>query len=195
MISGVLGCWIGIAGQSRTGPTRRRRRRKKSDVENHAVSFIAVAAWICVFTAHGATFIVHATDDIFLSGGNLYTSAGGGIGNAPSAFFAVGSGGLVTFSNVTGTWSCCSGGATFNGPDGNGFVGGSTNLQLTDGKIAGIEDTADTMFVVGLFLGSALPLAQPSTLDLSSNENFSSLSPGLGQPFFIGDGLTGRRIG
>ena len=54
------------------------------------------------------------------------------------------------------------------------------------------------MFLVGVFLGSSLPPVQPPRLDFSPNaltEHFLSLSPALGQVFFIGDGLTGTGTG
>jgi len=153
---------------------------------------------IALVPVSAATFTVHATDDIFLSGGNIFTNSGGGAGNVPGATFAITGGQVATFSAVTGTWSCCSGGGTFNGPDGGPFASGTTDLTPTDGKIAGIKDTSHTMFLVGLFLGGSLPAVMPSRLDFSPGgltESFASLTPGLGQVFFIGDGLTGTGSG
>jgi len=149
-------------------------------------------------SSYAGSFQVLGTDDIFLSGGNTYTNAGGGVGNVPTATFDVGGGQIVTFSDVTGLWSCCNGGSTYNGPDGGPNAGGSTNLTLIDGRISGITDTSDTMFLVGVFLGSSLPGARPANLDFSPGgltQSFATLSPELGQVFFIGDGLTGTGSG
>jgi hypothetical protein len=50
--------------------------------------------------------------------------------------------------------------------------------------------------LVGVFLDASQPdsSAAPSALD-STNTSFTTLSPGLKQPFFIGDGLTGNGSG
>jgi hypothetical protein len=48
--------------------------------------------------------------------------------------------------------------------------------------------------VTGLFLGADAPSEVPEPLDFSENalgSSFQRLAPQLGQPFFIGDGLTG----
>jgi len=52
------------------------------------------------------------------------------------------------------------------------------------------------MFLVGVFLTDATPAdPAPARLDFTSNDNFTSLTPLLGQTFFIGDGLTGTGVG
>jgi hypothetical protein len=50
--------------------------------------------------------------------------------------------------------------------------------------------------LIGVFLNSSLPTANPAPgmLDFT-NTSFASLSPGLQQIFFIGDGLTGAGTG
>jgi PEP-CTERM motif len=159
---------------------------------------VALIVACVAVSGYAGSFQTLGTDDIFLSGGNTYTSAGGGEGNAPTSTFGVAGGQIVTFAGVTGSWSCCSGGGTYNGPDGGGFAGGSTNLVPIDGSISGITDTSSTMFLVGVFLGPSLPASRPANLDFSPGgltQSFSSLSPELGQVFFIGDGLTGTGSG
>ena len=51
--------------------------------------------------------------------------------------------------------------------------------------------------LVGVFLDGSTPSAgtEPGSLDFSGGLNFASLSPGLAQIFWIGDGLTGTGSG
>jgi hypothetical protein len=56
--------------------------------------------------------------------------------------------------------------------------------------IAGLVDGTRFWYLAGVFLGPANPTTTPAMLDFTNNHNFASLSPGLGQPFFIGDGTT-----
>ncbi len=51
--------------------------------------------------------------------------------------------------------------------------------------------------LVGIFLDNSTPNggSQPAGLDFSGGLNFLTLSPGLGQMFWIGDGLTGTGSG
>lgn len=46
------------------------------------------------------------------------------------------------------------------------------------------------MFLVGVFLDNATPVTAPARLSFLQPENFTSISPLLGQSFFIGDGFT-----
>lgn len=85
------------------------------------------------------------------------------------------------------------GGVLF-GPDGNG-VPGSSNIG-SFGGISGYHGTQGAL--VGLFLSDDIPTSgAPSTLDFSLGGlgvNFSSLTPELGQVFFIGDGVTSSNL-
>lgn len=85
-------------------------------------------------------------------------------------------------------------GGTIYGPDGNGFPGSSSISSF--GGISGYLGTQGAL--VGLFLDNAIPdSGAPPTLNFSNGGlgvNFSSLSPGLGQVFFIGDGVTDANI-
>jgi hypothetical protein len=47
----------------------------------------------------------------------------------------------------------------------------------------------------GVFLAAGLPAWRPPVLDFRNVENFTTLSPLLGQVFWIGDGLTGTGSG
>jgi len=85
-------------------------------------------------------------------------------------------------------------GGTLFGPDGNG-VPGSSNIS-SFGGISGYLGTQGAL--VGLFLDASVPNGiAPSTLDFSLGGlgiDFSSLSPELGQVFFIGDGVTSGNV-
>ena len=81
-------------------------------------------------------------------------------------------------------------GGTVFGPSGNG-VGGS-NLSALDG-ISGYIGPKGPL--VGVFLDNSIPSAgpAPATLDFSGGGlgiDFLTLSPDLGQVFYIGDGVT-----
>lgn len=85
-------------------------------------------------------------------------------------------------------------GAPYYGPDGNG-VPGSSNI----GSFGGISGYLGTQgALVGVFLDDSIPNgAPPPTLDFSLGGlgvNFPSLTPGLQQVFFIGDGVTSGNI-
>lgn len=72
---------------------------------------------------------------------------------------------------------------------------GSTFVKHADGVQNGIGNVnAPINSLIGVFLTSSQPdpSAVPSEFNFaSSGVNFLSLAPGLQQPFFIGDGLTG----
>ena len=80
------------------------------------------------------------------------------------------------------------------GPQGNGVPGSSSITSF--GGISGYLGTQGAL--VGLFLDNDIPdgLA-PATLDFSLaglGVDFLSLTPGLGQVFFIGDGVTAGNV-
>jgi IPTL-CTERM motif len=95
----------------------------------------------------------------------------------------------LTFS-VTGSVDNSGGAPTFP-PDGGFFI--------SAGPFNGIaKETAPINSLLGVFLDNSQPdsSAAPAALDFSSlGTNFASLSPGLKQVFFIGDGLTGNGTG
>ena len=85
------------------------------------------------------------------------------------------------------------GGVEF-GPQGNGTPGSSSISSF--GGISGYFGTQGAL--VGLFLDNNIPNGTaPSTLDFSLGGlgvDFTELSPGLGQVFFIGDGVTSGNV-
>ncbi|RKF16602.1 VPLPA-CTERM sorting domain-containing protein [Roseovarius spongiae] len=90
-----------------------------------------------------------------------------------------------------------SGGINFFNGNLNGFFGPEGNSSLTSSTIAGfggISGYKGTQgALVGVFLDGSIPSGgpMPTTLDFAVvGTDFASLSPGLGQVFFIGDGQT-----
>jgi hypothetical protein len=155
---------------------------------------VAVLLTLSSLTARASTLTVDGKMVIYFAGGNPTVGFNGGI--APAEFdFAANPGLSIVFSSVTGAVDCDGAGgfcAPF-GPDGNlgnpgtipanGFLGGiSYNATLADP-------------LLGVFLGPGLPGSAPADLDFRGAENFTSLSPLVGQVFWIGDGLTGTGSG
>lgn len=85
-------------------------------------------------------------------------------------------------------------GGTVYGPEGNGLPG-SSNLGAFGG-ISGYRGTEGAL--VGVFLDNSIPNgAPPATLDFSNGGlgmDFLTLTPGLGQIFFIGNGVTSGNV-
>jgi len=81
-------------------------------------------------------------------------------------------------------------GGLIYGPEGNGLPGSSIITPF--GGISGYNGTQGAL--VGVFLSNAIPNgAPPATLDFSTSGlgvDFLSLTPVLGQIFFIGNGVT-----
>ena len=148
----------------------------------------------------------------------LATSAGA----ATTTVFVPGSAN-PNFSGLTNV-SCCSGDTSALQPPLlalTGFAAGSQMTFLasgqTDGAGTGPEGpdgrvrfnminyglgvapalNVRVLGLLGVFLGTATPTAatQPASLNFQSGLNFASLSPGIGQMFWIGDGLTGTGSG
>lgn len=70
---------------------------------------------------------------------------------------------------------------------------GVSNFSMTNyGDGISAPTSVRVSALIGLFLSADDPTggATPSQLDFSSGLDFASLSPGIGQIFFIGDGLT-----
>ncbi len=85
-------------------------------------------------------------------------------------------------------------GGTTYGPEGNGIPGSSSITAF--GGISGYLGTQGAL--VGVFLSDAVPSgAAPATLDFSTSglgTDFLSLSPALGQVFYIGNGVTSGSV-
>ena len=112
----------------------------------------------------------------------------------------------MTFPSVGGGWGCQYGEAEYSA-DGetSGLCltnGGATNFNSI-GPFSGIHLTDFQGPLVDMFLANTLPTTAPAALrfyasnsaDGGVKTNFLTLSPQLGQVFFIGDGLTGTGTG
>jgi hypothetical protein len=166
-----------------------------------AVAIAALVTTSSVAMAQSGTATVDATMSTYLAGGNSYTlppgcaavgcTTPGGI--APVAItLTAGTGRLLSFSSVTGAMTFCPAG-TCAAPTPDGQLVTPTALTAS-GRISGIN-APSSGFLAGVFLAGALPTSAPSSLDFTSlTTNFSSLSPVLGQQFFIGDGRTATNL-
>lgn len=103
----------------------------------------------------------------------------------------------VTAGDVVRVLDPATGGINFFNGSFGGLFGPEGNASLTSssissfGGISGYQGTQGAL--VGLFLGSGIPtgIAPPITLDFSViGTDFMSLSPEIGQIFFVGDGQT-----
>lgn len=160
---------------------------------------IALLALILSLSASAVTIL--GTSNIYGSGyGDTPAPDGGGGGTAPIGIALPAGTAFLQFTAVTGVVSCCSSLVTTgNGPDGGLFASGTTDIT-SNRALSGIRNDNATMFLVGVFLGPASPGAgpAPSALNFSDaalGRAFASLSPLLGQVFFIGDGKTGTGSG
>jgi hypothetical protein len=183
-------------------------------MKNHSIAALALATACAsllsvVETAnagtYSATFSVPGTSDPFLSGmpsGSTCCSGDSAPGESPVYAGPVAAGGTLTFTSVTGSVSY-DGGIPTDPPDGDSnylidtssYEGGANAIN----NIAGY-DNMPVDALIGVFLGPGLPtgVTAPSPLNFGTTgtdplgTNFASLSPGLQQIFFIGDGLTER---
>jgi VCBS repeat protein/FG-GAP repeat protein len=147
----------------------------------------------------GLTTSVSAHMDIYRAGG--YDD--GSDGTAPAKFtFPAAPGQTLTFSSITGAWSC--GVSSLYGPDGSTTtVCQPHNMNNPIGTFSGYDTTDFTGGLAGIFLEDGLPHSAPPPLRFYVSDaaaggiqtNFTSLSPQIGQVFFIGDGLTGTGSG
>jgi hypothetical protein len=131
---------------------------------------------------------------LYLADGNSSSGGAGGIDPALFSFAAV-PGQTIVFSSVTGTTDCdgLAGACAPTGPDGNL---GADALVSAVGTLSGINVRgAFSLTLWGVFLDAGLPGSAPPTLDFRNAENFTTLSPLIGQVFWIGDGLTGTGSG
>lgn len=138
---------------------------------------------------------VTATMDVYRAGG--YDNGVGGL--APAEFsFTAGPGQVITF-HVGGQWAC--GPDPLFGADGTTSGGciGPTYVENPIGTFSGINFTDFACPLVGIFLEDSLPTSAPPPLRFYITDSsqggiptdFTTLSPLIGQVFFIGDGLTG----
>jgi hypothetical protein len=99
-------------------------------------------------------------------------------------------GDIFTFSPIGLTDHCTGGACGLAGPEGDFKEGSTPHFAGAENGIASLTAPVDSL--IGVFLGAAQPdsSAAPGALDFStlSSRDFSTLSPLLKQPFFIGDG-------
>ncbi|HEY4311536.1 MAG TPA: hypothetical protein VGN12_18970 [Pirellulales bacterium] len=174
---------------------------------------IVVTAFSVVFmwsaNTHAASITVAATDAIFLAGRTDVTIAPAGIPpsgypllrNSPPGTQAESFPTAISAMPGNVFEFLASGTVNYNdevtqsppvfSPDG-GFA-------VTIGNLAGISDyQGPGGALLGIFLDASNPASSiaPTTLNFSTiGTSFSTLHPGLGQVFFIGDGLTGTGTG
>jgi len=144
---------------------------------------------------------VNANMDIYRAGG--YNDSSDGI--APAVYsFVASSGKILSFASVSGSWACSTGvpAYTADGTTGGPCFQGGQSIGTT-GKFSGYNLTDFVGALAGIFLAEALPGSAPRALRFYVNDasaggirtNFKTLSPRIGQVFFIGDGLTGTGTG
>jgi len=161
--------------------------------------FIVVAlAVLLTGVVSASTILVPGTSDIWLAG--MLNGATASIddfapGQSPVLVtgFTLTAGGTLTFSATGGVINTPSCPPSCNGPDGGSFY---VHLTGAENGIANV--TAPINSVMGIFLDASQPnlSAAPSALNFSTGLgiNYLTLSPGLKQPFFIGDGLTSGSV-
>jgi hypothetical protein len=151
------------------------------------------------------TVTVHGTDSIFDHTDHI---SGPGATSPIVIDLGTGTGRVATLSDVAGTFVYTFPDAVpflSAGPDGSIFydanyptlVGRGTQIDPAGG-IAGVSYIKSGM-LMGVFLDgneNAPDHVIPATLDFNaSGTNFAQLTPGIDQPFFLGDGLTGTGSG
>ena len=162
-----------------------------------AAPLIAAGAIMLGGASTANAVVIPGTSDPWLAGmPNGSTASSGDTAPAESPVLVPGltlsAGEVLTFS-ATGSVS--------NVPSPSGLTPDGSNVVTfhSAGAQNGIADlTAPFNSLVGVFLSAAQPSlsAAPSGLDFpASGTSFTSLSPELQQPFFIGDGLTGKGTG
>lgn len=152
--------------------------------------------------AHTATLEVAGQANIFGAGHATPPAPGGespGI-LPPGHAFVASAGQVLTFASVSGTVSCCYSDLINYGTTGDGGLFATGDTDITSyGGISGIIHDSRTMFMVGVFLNDAEPVdPAPARMDFSpgaTGDGFTAIAPGIGQTFYIGDGLTGHGSG
>ncbi|MGE5172089.1 MAG: hypothetical protein ACM3JC_17135 [Rudaea sp.] len=157
---------------------------------------VTVLLLLGVASTAPAQTIVPGTSDPYLAGmpnGSACCSGDVAPTNSPVQVttIAVTPGATITF-NVTGGVDNTGAPPTLS-PD-----GGSVFTTSPNNGIAGATWPINAL--VGVFLDSSLPTSTPAPADLDFSgsgmgTSFTTLSPGLKQAFFIGDGLTGTGTG
>ncbi len=120
---------------------------------------------------------------------NPTPSADPGTGGVPAPSLTVVGGEKVVLTAASGSIFT---GAETAGPDGAHHA--TRRCDITSlGGVSGYLNLNNSAHLVGVFVADTSQLIAPPRIDFSADaigESFESLSPGLGQVFFIGDGLT-----
>jgi hypothetical protein len=131
--------------------------------------------------------MVSGQANIFGAGTDFAPAPGGEDGGVvpPSVQLPEGST-VVTFPTITGSVSPMQALVGRNGPGGD--KEGATDIT-SYGGISGVIDRRNGMFLVGVFLTDDPPSkSAPPRLDFTKSERFRTLTPEVGQTFFVGDG-------
>lgn len=163
------------------------------------LSLIAVLTALST-SAFAVAFVAPATSNIFASGLGSTATVGDGTGTVPTFVSFAAGGGTLTFSGVTGTVGCgpfcaaqLAGGNTADGFAYTGMQSGATNITSSNG-ISGVSFNGREMFLVAVFLDNNTPSGTPANFaayDANFADNATLYSPGIGQVFDVGNGLTG----
>jgi hypothetical protein len=144
---------------------------------------------------------IPATANIYGAGHSTPPApAGSGAGTLPPKFNLPANPLVLTFSSVSGQISLNDGFEDeYNDAD---DAGSSSNYGYAVGSFPALDGLAGIKapgqgWLVGVFESNTEPSGTPpASLDFTSiGTNFTSLSPKLNQPFFVGDGLTGDGTG
>jgi len=166
---------------------KRTGRRRSAFCAIQLLMFIAPEA----FGEDLGTVAVSGTSNMWGAGYVTPPDPGGTGGGSlpPSVALTPGSGRILRFSNASGAvdfGACCAPSM----PDGETF---GLFVYANYGGIAGGE-VARVHHLAGVFLTDAEPSQAPPQLVIS-DVSFSEIEPGIGQVFFVGDGLTGTGSG
>lgn len=168
--------------------------------------FFGAVAVLTMFSTSLLAIPVAGTANIFAAG---HDADGGSPGGGTYATLGASGfvGGVLSFTSITGTTNCGAG-APCNAPpinpDGSNLafsVGAADGTNIPTASVgtgvSGIVFNQRQMFLVGVFLSSAVPSGFGPFAETFTNANTtqSVFAPLLSQVFFIGDGLTGNQSG
>jgi hypothetical protein len=164
----------------------------------HIVSGLVASVTLCVMlgsvaTSQAVTILVPGTSNPWLAGmPNGSTASIGDVAPAQSPVLVNGinlTGGSALSFSATGLVSNGPG-QTIDNPDGGVVI---SHLVGVENGIA--DATAGVNSLMGVFLDNAQPNLTAAPGPLAFSPSVLTIAPGLKQPFFIGDGLTGTGTG
>lgn len=152
----------------------------------HAPLLLAALAALAATTpaSPARAAFVDANAMIYQAGGNTPPNA-----LDPVLISVPGGGGLGVSFGISGSTDCDVNGTVCQPWPGDGNFGDDV-LLASIGALGGVKYRGFyALPLLGVFLGPALPGVSPTGLDFRGVEDFVHLFPGLGQVFWIGDGL------